>query len=195
MRTAVDFSKDQTYFLWGLTQAQLARTMFPLGEMTKTEVRALAEEFDLPVAKKHESYEICFVPNGDYAGFMDAYLREKGVSREATSPGRRSIPRRRRSGPPRGRASFHSRTAERSGDRRSRTAVCDCHRSADADGHGGTERRSASVHADRARSELGFVAGIGGARAGAWCGFATGTLPAPATLYPLPDGRGGDSIR
>jgi tRNA-specific 2-thiouridylase len=79
MRTAVDFSKDQTYFLWGLTQEQLARTLFPLGEMTKPEVRALAEEFDLPVAKKGESYEICFVPNGDYAAFMDAYLRDKGI--------------------------------------------------------------------------------------------------------------------
>ena len=84
MRTAVDASKDQTYFLWGLTQEQLARTMFPLGEMTKPEVRALAEEFDLPVAKKHESYEICFVPNGDYAAFMDAYLRDKGVEPAAT---------------------------------------------------------------------------------------------------------------
>lgn len=79
MRTAVDLSKDQTYFLWGLTQEQLERTMFPLGEMTKPQVRALAEQFQLPVAKKHESYEICFVPNGDYAAFMDAYLREKGV--------------------------------------------------------------------------------------------------------------------
>ena len=84
MRTAVDFAKDQTYFLWGLTQEQLARTMFPLGGMTKPEVRALASEFNLPVAGKHESYEICFVPNGDYAAFMDAYLRERGVSPEAT---------------------------------------------------------------------------------------------------------------
>jgi len=84
MRTAIDLSKDQTYFLWGLTQEQLARTMFPLGEMTKAEVRALAEEFRLPVAKKHESYEICFVPNGDYAQFMDAYLREKGIEPAAT---------------------------------------------------------------------------------------------------------------
>jgi tRNA-specific 2-thiouridylase len=79
MRTAVDTSKDQTYFLWGLTQDQLARTIFPLGEMTKAEVRSLADEFKLPVAGKHESYEICFVPNGDYAAFMDAYLREKGI--------------------------------------------------------------------------------------------------------------------
>lgn len=85
MRTAVDRSKDQTYFLWGLTQDQLARTIFPLGAMTKAEVRALAAEFDLPVAAKHESYEICFVPNGDYAAFMDAYLREKGVEPGATA--------------------------------------------------------------------------------------------------------------
>ena len=84
MRTAVDLSKDQTYFLWGMTQEQLARTMFPLGEMTKAEVRALAEDFHLPVANKHESYEICFVPNGDYAAFMDAYLREKGIEPEVT---------------------------------------------------------------------------------------------------------------
>ncbi len=77
MRTAVDFSKDQTYFLWGMTQAQLARTMFPLGEMSKADVRKLAEDLDLPVAKKHESYEICFVPNGDYAAFMAAWMKEK----------------------------------------------------------------------------------------------------------------------
>jgi tRNA-specific 2-thiouridylase len=85
LRTAVDFSKDQTYFLWGLTQAQLARTLFPLGEMTKSDVRAMAEDLDLPVAKKHESYEICFVPSGDYAAFMDAWLKEKGVTAEATA--------------------------------------------------------------------------------------------------------------
>ncbi len=85
LRTSVDFSKDQTYFLWGLTQAQLARTMFPLGEMTKADVRALAENLDLPVAKKHESYEICFVPNGDYAAFIAAWMKEKGISAEETA--------------------------------------------------------------------------------------------------------------
>jgi tRNA-uridine 2-sulfurtransferase len=83
LRTAVDASKDQTYFLWGLTQEQLARTLFPLGEMTKTEVRELAGHFQLPVALKRESYEICFVPNGDYAAFMDAWLREKNVEPKA----------------------------------------------------------------------------------------------------------------
>ncbi|MCU1327329.1 MAG: tRNA (5-methylaminomethyl-2-thiouridylate)-methyltransferase [Bryobacterales bacterium] len=83
MRTAIDFGKDQTYFLWGLTQHQLSRTMFPLGGLNKSEVRALAVEFELPVAGKPESYEICFVPNGDYAAFMDAYLADKGLAREA----------------------------------------------------------------------------------------------------------------
>jgi tRNA-specific 2-thiouridylase len=83
LRTARDASKDQTYFLWGLSQYQLSRTMFPLGDMVKTDVRDLAISFDLPVAHKSESYEICFVPNGDYAAFIDGYLSEKGVSREA----------------------------------------------------------------------------------------------------------------
>jgi tRNA-specific 2-thiouridylase len=76
---AVDATKDQTYFLFGLTQQQLARTLFPLGEVSKVQVRALAREMGLAVAAKNESYEICFVPNGDYAAFMDAYLRSKGL--------------------------------------------------------------------------------------------------------------------
>ena len=78
LRTAVDFAKDQTYFLWGLKQDQLARTMFPLGELTKAQVRELAEEFNLPTAKKPESYEICFVPNGNYPQFLEEYLKDKG---------------------------------------------------------------------------------------------------------------------
>ncbi|HEV3332633.1 MAG TPA: tRNA 2-thiouridine(34) synthase MnmA [Bryobacteraceae bacterium] len=81
---AVDGSKDQTYFLFGLTQPQLARTLFPLGEMTKPEVRELARAMDLSVAGKGDSQEICFVPNGDYAAFMSAYLRDTGVEPERT---------------------------------------------------------------------------------------------------------------
>jgi len=81
---AVDDSKDQTYFLFGLTQQQLARTMFPLGEMTKQEVRQLARSMDLAVAAKGDSQEICFVPNGDYAAFLRAYLKETGVEPERT---------------------------------------------------------------------------------------------------------------
>jgi tRNA-uridine 2-sulfurtransferase len=80
MRRAVDATKDQTYFLFGLTQPQLARSLFPLGEMTKIQVRDLAREMGLAVAAKPESYEICFVPNGDYAAFIDAWFREKGMA-------------------------------------------------------------------------------------------------------------------
>ena len=82
---AVDDSKDQTYFLFGLTQSQLARTLFPLGELNKPEVRTIARSMDLAVASKGDSQEICFVPNGDYAAFMDAYLKEKGAAVERTS--------------------------------------------------------------------------------------------------------------
>jgi tRNA-specific 2-thiouridylase len=81
---AVDGAKDQTYFLFGLTQAQLARTLFPLGELTKPAVRELAASMDLAVAAKGDSQEICFVPNGDYAAFMSAYLKETGVEPERT---------------------------------------------------------------------------------------------------------------
>jgi tRNA-uridine 2-sulfurtransferase len=81
---AVDASKDQTYFLFGLTQAQLARTLFPLGELNKPEVREMARSMDLSVASKGDSQEICFVPNGDYAAFLSAYLKEKGVPERET---------------------------------------------------------------------------------------------------------------
>ncbi|HEY1467634.1 MAG TPA: tRNA 2-thiouridine(34) synthase MnmA [Candidatus Acidoferrum sp.] len=75
---ARDESKDQSYFLWGLTQEQLSRSEFPLGELTKEEVRALAREVNLPVAEKPESMELCFVPNGNYVQFIHAYTREVG---------------------------------------------------------------------------------------------------------------------
>jgi tRNA-specific 2-thiouridylase len=81
---SVDASKDQTYFLFGLTQVQLARTLFPLGEMTKPEVRELARAMDLSVAGKSDSQEICFVPNGDYAAFLSAYLKEAGIEPQRT---------------------------------------------------------------------------------------------------------------
>lgn len=84
MRKSVDPAKDQTYFLFGLTQTQLARTLFPLGGMRKPQVRELAKELGLPVAEKHDSQEICFVPNGDYAAFIDAYFRERGIDRTET---------------------------------------------------------------------------------------------------------------
>jgi tRNA-specific 2-thiouridylase len=84
MRTSADASKDQTYFLFGLTQPQLARTLFPLGGMVKSHVRELAKDLGLPVADKNDSQEICFVPNGDYAAFIDSYFKEQGIDPEAT---------------------------------------------------------------------------------------------------------------
>lgn len=66
----VDPSKDQSYALYKLTQDQLARTLFPLGDYTKTEVRKLAAEMGLAVAEKPDSQEICFVPDGDYREFI-----------------------------------------------------------------------------------------------------------------------------
>ncbi len=85
LRTSVDQAKDQTYFLFGLTQEQLARTLFPLGGYTKPQVRELVREMGLPVADKPDSQEICFVPNGDYAGFIKAYFRERGIEPERTA--------------------------------------------------------------------------------------------------------------
>lgn len=79
MRTGVDGTKDQTYFLFGLTQEQLSRTAFPLGGLVKSQVRKLAAELGLAVATKNDSQEICFVPNGDYAAFIDSYFREQGI--------------------------------------------------------------------------------------------------------------------
>ena len=80
MRRSADRAKDQTYFLCGLTQEQLSRTIFPLGGFEKSAVRELARELGIPTAEKPDSQEICFVPNGDYAGFIDAYFREQGIS-------------------------------------------------------------------------------------------------------------------
>jgi tRNA-specific 2-thiouridylase len=72
-----DKSKDQTYFLFGLTQEQLSRTLFPLGEMQKPAVRQIAQDSGLYVAQKPDSQEICFIPNGDYSAFLKAYLDEQ----------------------------------------------------------------------------------------------------------------------
>jgi tRNA-specific 2-thiouridylase len=77
---ARDESKDQSYFLWGLSQEQLSRSEFPLGELTKEDVRALARRTNLPVAEKPESMELCFVPTGNYVQFIQAYSRDAGIS-------------------------------------------------------------------------------------------------------------------
>jgi tRNA-specific 2-thiouridylase len=80
LRRPMDETKDQTYFLFGLTQGQLSRTVFPLGELRKTHVRVLARQHRLSIAEKPDSQEICFIPGGDYKRFINAYLEEQGES-------------------------------------------------------------------------------------------------------------------
>ena len=85
LKRPADKSKDQTYFLFGLTQQQLSRTLFPLGGMTKPEVRELARKHNLVIAEKPDSQEICFVPGGDYKRFLEAYLAEQEEQLARTS--------------------------------------------------------------------------------------------------------------
>jgi len=85
LKRPADLAKDQTYFLFGLTQDQLARTLFPLGRMTKAEVRAAARQHGLLLAEKPDSQEICFIPGGDYKQFLAAYLEEQGEAAPETS--------------------------------------------------------------------------------------------------------------
>ncbi|MCD8013078.1 MAG: tRNA 2-thiouridine(34) synthase MnmA [Lachnospiraceae bacterium] len=71
IRRSVTAAKDQTYALYNLTQEQLSHTLMPVGEYEKPQIRALAEQIGLPVAHKPDSQEICFVPDGDYAAFIE----------------------------------------------------------------------------------------------------------------------------
>lgn len=71
LRTGLDPAKDQSYFLFTLAQEQLQKILFPVGMLEKRYVRELAVSFGLPVAQKHESQEICFIPDNDYAGFLE----------------------------------------------------------------------------------------------------------------------------
>src|SRR5208282_6077982 len=78
LKRPADQAKDQTYFLFGLKQEQLAKTLFPLGSLTKPEVREIARAHGLALAEKPDSQEICFIPGGDYKQFLGAYLEEQG---------------------------------------------------------------------------------------------------------------------
>jgi tRNA-uridine 2-sulfurtransferase len=82
-----NYAKDQSYFLWELTQDQLSRAYFPLGEMQKEEVRDIARDANLYTANKPESQEICFVPDGKYSEFIDRYLDHEGRSEEVPTNG------------------------------------------------------------------------------------------------------------
>ena len=76
IRKADDDKKDQTYMLWSLSQYQLSHTLFPLSSYTKAEIRAFAEEAGFSIARKSDSQDICFVPDGDYASFIEKEIGE-----------------------------------------------------------------------------------------------------------------------
>jgi len=73
LQTGIDKTKDQSYVLYAMTQSQLSQTLLPLGALTKNEVRAIAQEQNFINAKKRDSQDICFAPDGDYAGFIERY--------------------------------------------------------------------------------------------------------------------------
>ena len=92
---AVDLSKDQSYFLFGLTQEQLAHAAFPLGSLSKQTVRDMARRANLPVSEKAESQEICFVPSGNYTNFIEAYRhseQSRAAKKEHTDAESEGIP-------------------------------------------------------------------------------------------------------
>jgi tRNA-uridine 2-sulfurtransferase len=82
LKRGIDRAKDQAYFLFSLTQAQLARAVFPVGDVSKEAVRSFARRYNLPVAEKPDSQEICFVPDDDYASFVER--RAPGVGQPGT---------------------------------------------------------------------------------------------------------------
>lgn len=86
LRKALDDSKDQSYVLYTLTQRQLEMARFPLGEMTKAHARDIAEEYGFSNARKHDSQDICFVPDGDYAGFIERTTGKKYVEGDFVTP-------------------------------------------------------------------------------------------------------------
>lgn len=86
LKRSVTAAKDQTYALYGLTQEQLSRTVMPLGAYTKDEIRHMASEYGIPVAEKPDSMEICFIPDQDYAGFIERNADEKVRAGNYVSP-------------------------------------------------------------------------------------------------------------
>ena len=89
LKRAADANKDQTYVLWPLTQKELSRTFFPLGSLTKPEVRKIAEAHGFLNAEKPDSQDICFVPDGNYARFIEEYTGEKSEPGDFISGGKK----------------------------------------------------------------------------------------------------------
>ncbi len=106
-----DRSKDQTYFLFGLTQEQLSRTLFPLGDLHKPAVREMAADAGLALAAKPDSQEICFIPGGSYSAVPQGLPRRAGP-RAPRLLRRTCLNERRNTRPPRGHSQLHRRPAQ-----------------------------------------------------------------------------------
>ena len=118
LRKGRDPRKDQSYFLFSLRQEQLARALFPLGGMEKTEIRAIARQLGLKTADKVDSQEICFVPGNDYKAFLKGHLgagefHPGGIYDKIRPPARRA----------RGHRDVHHRPAQRAARRERRAAL------------------------------------------------------------------------
>ena len=153
LKRPADLAKDQTYFLFGLTQEQLARTLFPLGHMTKPEVREVARKHGLMLAEKPDSQEICFVPGGDYKQFITAYLEEQGEA----APGnhrRAGGGERRSDGAARGHPQLYRGAAKGAGRSERNSALRDQHRSGESSRDGGRRRRAGDAQFARTPTKL-----------------------------------------
>jgi tRNA-specific 2-thiouridylase len=91
LHRGADPAKDQSYMLHMLGQSQLARSLFPIGDMPKSETRAIAERFELPVASKRDSQELCFAPSGDAGGFVRSIAPHLGQTGEVVDAGGRHV--------------------------------------------------------------------------------------------------------
>jgi tRNA-specific 2-thiouridylase len=155
LKRAADLAKDQTYFLFGLTQEQLAHTLFPLGRLTKPEVREVARLHGLALAEKPDSQEICFIPGGDYKRFLTAYLGRTG-SRDRRRTGDLEG---RGSGPARGHLQLHRGPAKGTRRQLALAALRAGNRSGEPPRDRGRRRGTSHTHPARKPPELDFDSG------------------------------------
>ena len=187
LKKGVDEGKDQSYVLYNLTQHQLAHTIFPLGAYSKTQIREMAEQQSFCNARKHDSQDICFVPDGDYVGFMEQYTGKRYPSGDfIDESGKKDRYARRR-------GALHHRSAPRSGsaDGRPRLRLREGHGKEYRDRRAGGVAVREARH--RPRHELDFCSRADGrnarqgkaalpAEGAAGRGLAAGRRPHPADV-------------
>ena len=174
LKKAADPDKDQSYVLYMLTQDQLARLRFPLGGMRKAETRAIAGRLGLCNARKHDSQDICFVPDGDYARFIERYTGQPCAPGDFLDQNGTPVGRHR------GGAGLYAGAAERTGAGHGPAGLCLCQGHGGQYGDGGAGTGPLQSRAAGGGYELDHIRGAGWAHAGG----GKGALPAA--------GAGGD---